>query len=75
MSDLHVASPGCYKTRLTGPKSSELNCRERSVSISFRPDFIQRFAYTDFPRSCNNTVQAKLRMRKIASRKFDSPQL
>ena len=30
--------------------------------------------YTGFPRSCNNTVQANLRTRKIANGKFDSPQ-
>ena len=28
--------------------------------------------YTGFPRSCNNTVQTDLHMRKITSGKFDS---
>ena len=30
--------------------------------------------YTGFPHSCNNTVQASLRTRKIANGKFDLPQ-
>ena len=37
--------------------------------------FTQFFLYTDFPRSCNNTVQTNLRTREVANRKlFDSPQ-
>ena len=44
----------------------------------YRDDVIEHMTYchvyTGFPRSCNNTVQANLRTRKIVNGKFGSPQ-